>query len=393
MLPIERRAVAAIAAIYSVRMLGLFMLLPVLALYVVDLPGASPALVGIAIGAYGITQACLQIPFGLASDRFGRKRVIAAGLVIFALGGVIAAGAESIHGVIAGRAIQGAGAISAALTALLADLTRSPWRTRSMAFIGISIGASFMLALILGPALGARVGLAGLFWATVLLAALALAVLVLVTPGRWQAGPRTAKAANLGFVTVLQRRSLLGLDAGIFVLHFVLTASFVALPFVLRDSLGFEPAGHWRIYLGVMLASLVFLIPMIRMSERVRPSGAVTVGAVALLVGAELLIAVAHGRQLVVLGALVAFFGGFNFLEARLPARISQLTASGNRGAALGVYASAQFAGAFAGGVAGGALLGAAGLPGVFFLCGLVALIWLIGIVLAGARHGFAERG
>ncbi len=382
--PPERAAISVLAGVYAVRMLGLFLLLPVLALYADGLPGATPVLIGIALGAYGLTQALLQIPLGVLSDRLGRKPAILAGLALFGAGSVLAAVSDSMLGLIAGRMLQGAGAVSAAVTAFLADLVRTEVRTRAMAIVGASIGLAFLVSVVAGPVLAGWIGVSGIFWLTAALAGVA-AALVLRLPGGWQGRNREARMAD-GFLAALSDRRLLVLDLGIFALHFTLTATFVALPFVLRDGLGLPMDAHWRLYLGVMLVSLVGTVPLILWTERSLRPGRVMQGSVALLAVATALLAVA-GSVAAVATALTLFFAAFNFLEARLPARISEQAPQAVRGAALGVYASSQFVGTFAGGALGGWVFGAMG-PGAVFAAGVaLVVVWL----LAGLRENTGE--
>ena len=263
MLPRERRAVGVVALIAIFRMFGLFALLPVLAIYAAELEGATPTLIGIAVGGYGLTQASLQIPFGALSDRIGRVPVIILGLILFAAGSIVAAQSETIHGVIAGRFLQGAGAISATLTALLADATREEMRTRSMAMFGIGIGMSFLLALIIGPIIAAATGVRSLFWVAAAMALMAGLLLVLLPRGI----ERPQQAPNRSIRQAF-RPDLLRLDLYIFTLHALLTASFVALPFLLRNELQLPLGEHWKIYIGALLASLVGTVPLIMLDER-----------------------------------------------------------------------------------------------------------------------------
>lgn len=376
LLPAERSAVGALAAIYAIRMLGLFLLLPVLALYAGGLPGATPVLVGLAMGAYGLTQACLQIPFGSASDRLGRRPVIAVGLVLYAAGSVVGAGATGIWGVVAARMVQGAGAVSGPVTALLADLTRTEVRTRSMALIGASIGGSFVVSLVAAPLLAPAIGVAGIFWVMAVLALTSLLLLYTVIPAPPRVGH--ARGARGGFAAALTIE-LAPYYVGVFVVNFVLTAAFVGVPHALRDVLGIAVQDHWKTYLGVFLASIPPTIPLVIYTERVAvPARIMRLGIAILMVSLGAL-CFAYGHYWALCAALVAFFAAFNYLEARLPARLSQAAAPAVRGAALGIFATAQFLGAFAGGIVAGTLYGSPmGLVGVFGGASLVTLGWLL---------------
>lgn len=377
MSPQERRSVAIIAMIAMLRMFGLFALLPVLALHAAELDGATPTLIGLAVGAYGLTQAGLQIPFGALSDRLGRVPVIVGGLLIFAAGSVVAALADSIWVVILGRLLQGAGAISATLTALIADATRAEVRTRSMAFFGIGIGLSFMIALVVGPALAAQFGVPAVFWF-----AAALAVLSAVSLRALPAGIKAPSSAERWSLRPAFRPALLRLDLYVLLLHTILTASFVALPFLLTRQLGLGVTHHWEIYVAALLVSLFGTIPLIIRDERQGKAGTVAI-AVGLLLSGQLLLTFAAFSLLPVFAALVLFFAGFNFLEAGLPARLSRLADGDRRGASLGVFSSSQFLGAFVGGLLGGRFLAAGRPADVFFVCSLLATIWL----LSGVRR------
>ncbi len=377
MLPIERRAVTVVALMAMCRMFGLFALLPVLALYAADLQDATPTLIGLAVGAYGLTQAALQIPFGAVSDRIGRVPVILFGLALFAAGSIFAAQSDSIYGVIAGRLLQGAGAISATLTALLADATREEIRTRTMAVLGIAIGSSFLLALIIGPVIAAASGVRMLFWLAAVLAAVAAVLLLLLPRGIEKPAELPDRRIRAAF-----RPELLRLDFYIFVLHALLTASFVALPFLLRDELHLALTDHWQIYVGALLASLLGTVPLIFADERKGKSSTLTI-AILLLVSGQLMLAIGGFSLTIVLVALAVFFAGFNFLEAGLPARLS-IRASGDlRGASLGVFSSSQFLGAFAGGLIGGRFLAGGDPSAVFAVCALLAGAWLVVHTLA----------
>ena len=377
----ERRAVSVLAAVFSVRMLGLFLLLPVIALYAVRFPGTSAVMAGLAVGAYGFTQALLQIPFGMMSDRFGRKPVIVAGLIIFAIGSLVAAAANNVEMLVLGRVLQGAGAISAAITALVADLTRPVVRTRAMAVIGMTIGASFVVALIAGPLLAAWLGIAGLFVMTAVLALVAIlgVVFVVPTPGK----PAGASSTRGALREALGNRQLLRLDAGVFILHAVLTASFVSVPFALEGLSGGGVVQHSRVYLFALVGSLPLTVALIIINEK-KPSTRLWMGvAISLLTLAQVAMSFAAGLWAIT-AALAIFFSGFNFLEARLPASMSELASPGARGAALGVFATCQFLGAFVGGLGGGWVYGLAGSPGVHLASVGLTLLWLIMVARPG---------
>jgi len=382
----ERRSAISLGAVFSLRMLGLFMILPVFSLYAEHLQGVTPTLTGLAIGAYGLTQALLQIPFGMLSDRIGRKRVIIMGLLIFAAGSVVAALSGSIWGVIAGRALQGAGAIAAAVMALMADLTQEEHRARAMAIFGGSIGMSFTLALVLGPVLNGWIGVSGIFWLT---GGLALSGILMTR--YWVPQPlvstfhRDAEPVPSQFKRVLTNPQLLRLDFGILVMHLLITATFVALPLVLRDVAGMPQEHHWWVYLPVLLLSVVTMLPFLVLSERRGKTKEVFLGAITLLALAEFGLAEFHADLTQIVPLLFLFFLAFNILEASLPSLVSKLAPAGSKGTALGVYSTSQFLGAFLGGGLGGWLLGAYGPMGVFTLCGAAVAAWLL--VASGMRQ------
>ena len=375
----ESRAASGLALVYAFRMLGMFMVLPVLATYGMDLAGATPVLIGLAIGAYGLTQAALQIPFGMLSDRIGRRPVIYAGLVIFALGSVLAANADSIWGVIAGRILQGAGAISAAVMALLSDLTREQHRTKAMAMIGMSIGVSFAVAMIVGPLLTRAFGLEGLFWATAAMALLGIVIVAGMVPKT--AGPQAhleSGVARDALWPTLKNGQLLGLDFAIFALHAVLMASFVAMPLALVDVGGLAKEEHWWVYLASLLIGFFAMVPFIIYGEKKRQMKRVLIGAVAVLLLTELYFATfAASLRALVLGIIV-FFTAFNLLEATLPSLVSKVAPPAGKGTAMGVYSTSQFLGAALGGLMGGWLYQHLGLSAVFFGCVVVCAIWLV---------------
>jgi MFS family permease len=374
LLPAERRVVATLAAIYAVRLLGLFLLLPVLALHAGALPGGTPLVAGLAVGAYGLTQALVQIPFGAWSDRVGRKPLIVVGLLLHVAGSALGALAGNAVSLVMARIVQGLGAVSGPVMAFLADLTRPESRTRAMFTIGMSIGASFLVSLVAGPWLAAEIGVAGVF---VLIGALGLVALALVLVALPPEPPvrRRPSALEAGGAWT---RALIPHYAGIFVLHLTLTAAFIAVPHLLRDVHGVEVSRHWLFYLGVFAASVALTVPLVLWSERRwSPGSAALLGGVALAV-ALAAPAIAPGQFKALAASLVVYFGAFNFLEARLPAALTEAAGEASRGAAMGLFATCQFAGAFAGGLAGGALLGSRWqITGIFVFAAAAVLAWL----------------
>lgn len=374
----ETRAAGGLALVFAFRMLGMFMVLPVLATYGMDLAGATPALIGLAIGAYGLTQAVLQIPFGIISDRIGRRPVIYLGLVIFALGSVLAAQADSIWGVIAGRILQGAGAISAAVMALLSDLTREQHRTKAMAMIGMSIGLSFAVAMVVGPLLTRTFGLSGLFLATAAMALVGIALIAFVVPASH--GPlqhRESGVARQALGPTLRHPDLLRLDVGIFVLHAILMASFVALPLAFVERGGLPKEEHWWVYLTALLISFFAMIPFIIYGEKKRKMKRVLLGAVSVLLLTELFFwELGNSLSALVIGTVI-FFTAFNLLEASLPSLISKVSPAGGKGTAMGVYSTSQFLGAALGGILGGWMFQHGGLTTVFLGCAALCALWL----------------
>jgi len=378
MTPQELRASVGLAGIFGLRMLGMFIILPVFALYAERLPGGHDhTLVGLALGAYGLTQACLQVPFGWLSDRWGRKRTIYLGLVIFALGSFLAALAQDITVVILGRVIQGAGAISAAVIALTADLTRDDQRTKAMAIIGMTIGATFALSMVAGPVLDHMMGVPGIFALTGFLALAAIVVVRFVIPDPSQSRPgRTPEGAAVPVGRVLLDQQLLRLNYGIFALHAVLMALFVVVPFSLRAQL---PAGsHWMVYLPVMCGAIVLMLPPMLAAERKGLQKPVFVGAVGVLIVALLLLALGSNGLAGLAAGLLMFFAAFNLLEATLPSLISKLAPAGSKGTAIGVYSSVQFIGTFTGAAVGGWLSQHYGAEAVFGFCAALSVVWLL---------------
>ena len=377
MTPSERRASASLAAIFAMRMLGLFLVLPVFALEARRYPGGDdPALIGLAMGIYGLTQGLLQIPFGLASDRCGRKRVIVFGLLVFAAGSLVAAAAPSLHTLICGRALQGAGAVSAAVTALLADQTRDGVRTKAMALIGASIGLMFALSLVAAPLLAAHIGLAGLFGLTAALALAGVAVVLWWTPAE---PARTADRPPGRLREVLLHPALLRLNVGVFVLHAVQLAMWVAVPALLLQA-GIGADQHWRVYLPVVLASFAVMGFTLFPLERRGYLRAVFLVSVGLIAAVQLgLVWAARAPTPWALGLLLLlFFCGFNVLEASQPSMVSRVAPVHARGAALGVYNTLQSLGFFAGGAVGGWLFKGVGVQGLFAACAAAMLLWLV---------------
>jgi len=376
MTALEKRAILSLSSIYALRMLGLFMILPVLSLFAEQMEGATPVLIGLAISVYGLTQAVLQIPFGLMSDRFGRKKIIIIGLILFSAGSVVAAVSTTIYGVLIGRAIQGSGAIAAAIMALVADLTQEVHRTKAMATIGASIGVSFGIAITLGPILAAYVGVSGIFWLTGGLALLAILVVLFIVPNPKKSIVHCdAEVVPGQFFKVLKNPDLLRLDYGIFVLHLCLTASFVVLPLLIRDA-GLVPENHWMVYLPILVTSMAVIVPFVIIAEKKRQMKKVFIGAILTLMFANIGLFVYFNNLTGLIGFLWLFFCGFNLLEATLPSLISKTAPGDLKGTAMGAYSSSQFMGAFIGGAAGGWLYGEMGVETVFLLSAIAAGSW-----------------
>ena len=381
MLPAERRASAALAGVFALRMLGLFLVLPVFALEATRLPGGDdPARVGLALGIYGLVQAALQMPLGWASDRWGRKRVILAGLALFGAGSVLAAWAPTLTWLTVARAVQGAGAVSAAVTALLADLTRDTVRTKGMALVGASIGLSFALSLVAAPPLAAWIGLSGLFLLTAALTLLGMAAVAWIVPPEPPRRHPGTPAAALPLRAVLANGALLRLDVGVFALHTLQMAMWVAVPGLLVAA-GLPKGQHWQVYLAALAVSFALMGGVLFRLERRGHLGSVLRVAIALLLLAQGLLAwaQAHGASLGLLAlALMVFFTGFNTLEASQPSLVSRLAPAAARGAALGVYNTLQSLGLFAGGALGGWLLQHGGATAVFSAGAVLAALWLL---------------
>lgn len=390
MTPSERRATASLASIYSLRLFGMFVILPVFALYAERLPGGeSHTRIGIALGIYGLTQAILQIPFGWASDRWGRKQVIYSGLVILAIGSAVAALARDIEWVIIGRALQGAGAISAAAVALVADLTRDAVRTMAMAVIGISIGATFALSLVVGPMLEGIVGVPGIFALTGVLALVAIAVVRFGVPDPDRiTGPATAPGQLL---PALCDRQLLRLSYGTFTLHAVLMALFTQVPFALRDA-GLTERHHWWLYLPVLVIAVALILPFLRRTDRPGQAKPAMVAAIVVLFAGTAGIAWSLRSLTGLAIALTVFFAAFNLLEALLPSLVSKYAAAEGRGAAIGVNSSAQFLGAFVGAAAAGWLAEHVSNVSVFVLCLVLVAFWCVVALTMAHPDGYVSN-
>ena len=382
----EVRATWSMAGLFALRMLGLFMVLPVFAIYGKGLTGSTPELIGVAIGAYGLSQAFLQIPFGLLSDRIGRKPVIFLGLVVFCIGSIVAATSTSIYGVIFGRLLQGGGAIASAVMALLSDLTRDENRTKAMAMVGASIGMSFSLALIMGPVIAGYFNLSGVFWLTAVLAILGIVVTYSVVPDPEKRLVRRDARPVVGlFTEVFKVGELMRLNLGVFVLHLSMTASFVVLPTILLNNIDLDKSRHWEIYLPVLFVSFVLMLPAMIYAEKQRKVKQVFLLAIGMLGVALLMLGYWHNSIFHVLAGLFIYFWGFNLLEAMLPSLVSKVSSPALKGTSMGVYSTCQFLGAAAGGAGGGWLLGHYGNSTLYYGAAVAVGVWLL--VAAGMKQ------
>ncbi len=371
----ERRTVLSLAMLYCFRMLGLFMVMPLLALYAADLGDASPAMVGLALGIYGLSQAALQLPLGWLSDWIGRKPVILGGLLLLAIGSLVAANADTVAGLVAGRFLQGAGAIASSVMALAADLTRPDQRTKAMALIGISIGLSFALAMVLGPVFAGLGGLSLVFYVTMGLALTGMAIVLLLVPTpRGPIQQHAEVGARLGMIPrALRDGSLMRLNAGIFVLHFTLTACFLLVPPLLESVAGLPREQHWQAYLAAAGLSVLGMLPMLVAAERAGLPRQMFIAGILLLLVSVAALGLAGGALTIYLG-LWGFFVGFNYMEATLPSLVSKAVFAGGKGTALGIFTSCQFLGIFSGGTLGGWLQQLWG-PGGVVACALALLL------------------
>lgn len=374
----ELKTALSLALVFFLRMLPLFMVLPVLSLSEDSYTHATPQLLGLALGVYGITQAGLQIPFGALSDRWGRKPMIVLGLIIFGVGSLIAATADSVYGLIIGRLLQGAGAVAAAIMALAADLTSEESRTKAMACIGVSIGAAFCLAFILGPILYTYIGIKGLFYLSACFSILAIIVLLIIVPNP-EKKSQNINPFNLEVIkSVFVNPTLIKLDISIFSSHLILMANFVVIPITLRDSMHLAPITHWQVYLSAIFLSLFIMVPCIIFGERLNKEKLFLILSIILIMFSQIGLALFALDLNFFVIFLVLFFGPFNYLEALLPSEVSKTTLEHTKGTALGVYSTSQFIGIFIGGLAGGFFCQQFGLISVHLFCLFITIFWLL---------------
>lgn len=374
----ERKSAYSLSAIFGLRMLGLFLIMPVLAVYGMHYPDYSPMLVGLAIGAYGLTQALLQIPMGMLSDRLGRKPIILGGLVIFAMGSIVAAMSDTLAGVVVGRVLQGAGAIAGAILALASDCSRDEQRPKVMAFIGMGIALSFVLALIIAPVLGAKIGISGLFWFTAILTLCAIVAVITALPEPQSHVPsRDVLPVPKEMKRLFGHGQLQRLNLGVLVLHLALTAWFVTLPKQLVEA-GLEASSHSWLYLVALILSFVVMVPFMLWAIKKRKivmGLRVSMLLMAIAIGSVALFA---SQLWVQAGAVWLFFVGFNYVESNFPALLSQHAPAGNKGSASGIYTTFQFFGAFLGGALGGSIAQYYGPSAVMYFCVILLLCWIV---------------
>ncbi|MBQ4852300.1 MFS transporter [Pseudoalteromonas sp. MMG012] len=375
---LEKRAAASLASVFAFRMLGLFMLMPVLAIYGQSLEHVSPMWIGLAIGVYGLTQALLQIPMGWLSDKFGRKPIIIMGLIVFALGSVVAATADSIYWVTAGRALQGMGAIASALLALASDLSRDEQRPKVMAVIGMCIGLSFAVAMLLGPMVASAFGISGVFWLTAILAILGILIILFLVPSAVQRAPKGDTVAT--FVDIrrlIKHPQLLRLDLGVMLLHLTLTTLFVVLPVQLITG-GLAAPQHWQLYIPVLLLAFILMAPVMIIAMKKQKEKEAFLGCIGLLIASSLTLVLVIDSVIGIAVCMLLYFIAFNFLEATMPALVARLSPANQKGSAMGVFSSGQFFGAFLGGILGGYIAQQGNPHGVFAAVACVGVIWLV---------------
>jgi len=379
---VEKRTAASLAGVFSTRMLGLFMILPVFSVIAEKMPDYTPTLAGVAIGIYGLTQAALQIPLGLLSDKIGRKPVILGGLLVFAIGSVVAATADTLLWITIGRALQGLGAVASAVMALAADLTREEHRMKVMATIGMSIGFSFAIALVLGPIINSWFGLSGIFWLTAILASGGMLIVVWWVPTPVSSSfHRDTQVETSWFKHAITDRQLLRLDASILILHCILMSSFIVMPFILRDRLGLVVEGHWHIYLPILFLSMVGVVPLIIIGEKKRKLKQMLILSIVVLALTEAGFWLVGHSLAGITFMLLFFFIAFNLVEATMPSLVSKMAPAAHKGTAMGAYSSAQFFGVFIGGFVGGWLNQHSGLDSVLWFNVLLSGLWLVLII------------
>ncbi len=375
---IEKKAALSLATVFGMRMIGLFMILPVFAIYGVDLIGYSPIWIGLAIGAYGLTQAILQIPMGILSDKFGRKPVIISGLIVFCIGSIIAGLSDSIYGVVIGRAIQGMGAIASATLALAADLSREEQRPKVMATIGMFIGLSFAIAMVVGPIVAKSFGLAGLFYLTAILAIVGVLLVVFIVPSSINIAARGDHVAIPNkLINLVKNPQLFRLNTGVFVLHLVLTAMFVTLPIMLTN-VGFMVDDHWQLYLPALLVSFALMVPFMIWAIKKQKEKLVFCSAILLMTISLLLLWQSHDDLFLMVLFVMLFFTAFNYLEATMPSTLSRIAPAGEKGSAMGMYSSSQFFGAFFGGLLGGVVQSYFDGATIFLVCAIALIGWYV---------------
>lgn len=370
--------VLALASIFALRMLGLFMIFPVFSSYAHHFQDYTPSLLGIALGIYGLTQALFQIPLGLSSDRFGRKPVITFGLLIFAFGSIVAAMSNTITGIIIGRALQGAGAIGSTLMATIADLTSEKNRTVAMAIIGLTIAITFAMAMVLGPLLTSYLSIKGIFWLTSLLALSGILILYTLVPNSTSSKQISSQSLSKTFKSVLSDLELLRLNIGIFSQHAILTATFVIIPIILTHQLNLLVKDQWLIYLPILFFSFISAIPFIMWAEKNKRIKPVFLGAVIIISLSQFALTFTQQHLWLISINLFCFFCGFNLLEASLPSLVSKAAPTESKGTAMGVYSCSQFLGIFVGGALGGWIYGHFSINSVFYANAALALLWFI---------------
>jgi len=368
----ERLFALKVSLIMSVRMLGLFMLFPVMSVYAADYDGSTPFLIGMAIGIYGLTQALLQIPFGYLSDRFGRKPILIIGLLIFLLGSIVAANASNIIFVVIGRALQGGGAISAVLMAFLADSISEDNRAKANAFVGFQIGVAFMLSLIIGPIITSRIGLSGLFWVIGLLSIIAMLIVLSLQHSK----PVNYYRLSLGAFKETLTRELVALDFSVFSLHLILASGFIVMPLLIMDNQIVSMIDNWQLYLPAVLLSFIGMIPLIIISEKFKKTKYILLLSIFLLIVSQIIFFTSNLNFSVFLITLTIFFVAFNTVEAILPSLLSRTASTSKRGLAMGIFSTSQFLGTFIGGAIGGLIYDIYDLNSVFLFTIFVAIIW-----------------